>query len=209
MNHSVIQLAAKVPVTEAEGPGKRFAIWVQGCPFRCPGCCNPQYLDFRDAEPVTAEELLEEILSYRDEIEGVTLIGGEPFAQAGALAELAQMVREQSLSVMIFTGYRLEKLHEESHQDYSARQALLNQTDLLVDGLYRENEADTERRWIGSTNQKIHFLTDRYAHLQDNWPRQGNTLEIRMKNGQITINGFPHQSITRMSKLQQAKKEEG
>ena len=37
-----MQIAQVVPVTEAEGPGKRFAVWFQGCPLRCPGCCNPE-----------------------------------------------------------------------------------------------------------------------------------------------------------------------
>ncbi len=186
-----INLAATVPVTEAEGPGKRFAIWVQGCPFRCPGCCNPQYLENRPAHSALVDDLASEILARSDQIEGITLIGGEPFAQAAALAVLAQRVRVASLSVMLFSGYRLEQLEDERHQDYRSRRALLDASDLLVDGLYRQDLPDRDRRWIGSTNQRIHFLTDRYLDLQTTWPR-GNTLEIRMKDGKVTFNGFPH-----------------
>ena len=42
----VLSVAQIVPCTEAEGPGRRFALWFQGCPLRCPGCCNPEMLPF-------------------------------------------------------------------------------------------------------------------------------------------------------------------
>ena len=41
-----LRVAQIVPFTEAEGPGRRFALWFQGCPLRCPGCCNPEMLPF-------------------------------------------------------------------------------------------------------------------------------------------------------------------
>ena len=36
-----LSVAQIVRCTEAEGPGKRYALWFQGCPLRCPSCCNP------------------------------------------------------------------------------------------------------------------------------------------------------------------------
>lgn len=200
MSGGTINLAARVPVTEAEGPGHRFAIWVQGCPFRCPGCCNPQYLEFKAAEEITVSALLEEIESVSDQIEGVTLIGGEPFSQAAPLTELAAQVRARNLSVMIFSGYRLEQLSDPDHPEAASRAALLAQCDLLVDGLYRQDQPDT-RRWIGSRNQKIHFLSDRYQHLRGGWEEAANTIELRLHNGELLINGFPHKDITELSRL--------
>ncbi|MDF1753440.1 MAG: 4Fe-4S single cluster domain-containing protein [Verrucomicrobiales bacterium] len=205
--HMDITIAAKVPLTEAEGPGKRFAVWVQGCPFRCPGCCNPQYLSFKNSSAVqiSTDSLTEEILGYEDEIEGVTFIGGEPMAQAGALAKVAEAVRKAGLSVMVFSGYTLEQLEDQGDPDYPQRFALLQQTDLLVDGQYERENAITDRRWIGSSNQKVHFLSDRYLDLKERWPSAANTIEIRYKNGELTINGFPHPEITRKN-LQSLKK---
>lgn len=199
MNENTLSIAAKIPVTGAEGPGNRFAIWVQGCPFRCPGCCNPHYLSFSSdtAEQISPRGLSTEILEYKDEIEGVTFIGGEPFSQAKALAELAEIIRQHGMSIMVFSGFTLAQLSNSKAPEFENRKALLAQTDLLVDGLYLREQHVSDRRWIGSANQEIHFLTDRYLHLKDNWPAESNTIEIRYKNGEITINGFPHPEITR------------
>ena len=99
-------------------------------------------------------------------------------------------------SVMVFSGFTLAQLKNPGHIDFASRNALLSETDLLVDGRYRREEHVTNRRWIGSANQEVHFLTDRYLHLQENWPSDGNTIEIRYKNGELTINGFPCPEIT-------------
>lgn len=182
------QIAQVVPCTEAEGPGKRFAVWFQGCPLRCPGCCNPEFLPFKGGRTYTIDELRSWIAEVREEtgIEGITLLGGEPFAHAPAAAALARAARELGLSVMAFSGYTLEQLRE--LPDPAAGE-LLALTDILVDGPYLREQPDTTRRWVGSRNQRIHFLTDRYAF--DNQWRQKNTLEIRVSGTEISVNGFP------------------
>jgi anaerobic ribonucleoside-triphosphate reductase activating protein len=183
-----MQIAQMVPCTEAEGPGKRFAIWFQGCPLRCPGCCNPEFLPFKGGQNKTLDEMTTLLSQARDErqIEGVTLLGGEPFAHATAAVALAMVSRQLSLSVMVFSGYILEELQNRPEPEVSE---LLSLTDILVDGPYERDKPDKERRWIGSTNQRIHFLTDRYS-FDDQW-RTRNTLEIRVVGREITINGFP------------------
>lgn len=45
-----------VEATEAEGPGLRFVIWVQGCLKRCKGCCNGELLKIKPARPSYAIE---------------------------------------------------------------------------------------------------------------------------------------------------------
>jgi anaerobic ribonucleoside-triphosphate reductase activating protein len=183
-----LSIAQVVPCTEAEGPGRRFAVWFQGCPLRCPGCCNPEYLPFSGGEKKTIAEMTERMQRTRNEtgIEGVTLLGGEPFAHAAGAAILARSARDLGLSVMAFSGYTIEQLGE---MPDPAVAELLSLTDILVDGPYLRDEPDTERRWIGSRNQRIHFLTDRYS-FDEQW-RKKNTLEIRMVGGEITVNGFP------------------
>src|SRR5688572_3860937 len=78
----VLSVAQVVPCTEAEGPGRRYALWFQGCPLRCPGCCNPEMLPFAGGTPRAAADILADIDQTRRHhaIEGLTLLGGEPLA---------------------------------------------------------------------------------------------------------------------------------
>jgi anaerobic ribonucleoside-triphosphate reductase activating protein len=183
-----MQIAQVVPCTEAEGPGKRFAVWFQGCPLRCPGCCNPEFLPFRGGQSKSVLEMVEWIQRTREEtgIEGITLLGGEPFAHAAAGVALARAAREMGLSVMVFSGHTIDELRLLPQAEVGELIAL---TDILVDGPYDRDRPDTERRWIGSTNQRIHFLTDLYS-FDEQW-RTKNTLEIRVVGREVTINGFP------------------
>lgn len=188
-NDVILQVAQIVPCTEAEGPGRRFALWFQGCPLRCPGCCNPEMLLFTGGQAMTLAEVIEQVRAARDRdgVEGITLLGGEPLAHAASAAALARKVHRLGLSVMVFSGYTLEEAHAMSDV---AVQELLADTDILVDGPYVRKLPETQRRWIGSSNQRIHFLTDRYQADDPCW-RRPNTLEIRLHEGELTVNGFP------------------
>ena len=199
-----INIAQIVPCTQAEGPGKRFAIWVQGCPLRCAECCNPEMLAFAGGSSISINDLLDQILQSRSQgIEGITLIGGEPFAQAEPLSALADQIRSAGLGVMVFSGYTFAELQAMAtpHID-----AFLQHIDLLVDGRYDRTKPDSSRRWIGSTNQQIHFLTDRYSADDDYW-KSSNTLEVRWDGRELTVNGFPAKSATGLWKRTEHKKE--
>jgi len=188
MPESTLQVAQIVPCTEAEGPGRRFALWFQGCPLRCPGCCNPEFLPFEGGESLRLANLLDQVDAAREEgIEGITLLGGEPLAHAAAAADLAVAVRDRGLTVMVFTGYTIEQARAIRDPDVDL---LLGHTDILVDGPYVRELPDTTRRWIGSTNQRIHFLSDRYRADDPCW-RERNTLEIRVRGAEVSVNGFP------------------
>lgn len=189
-----LNIALVVPRTEAEGPGWRFAVWVQGCPFRCEGCCNPGMLPFRPADGSSPEALLASFLAA--DVEGLSLLGGEPFAQAEGLAVLARGARAAGRSVMVFTGYTLDELR--ALGDAPGVAALLDATDILVDGRYDASRRTLTRRWVGSDNQVMHFLSDRY-HPEDPVFSAPNHIEIRVRNGQLTLNGWPlHGSRTRL-----------
>lgn len=193
MTDSLISVAEIVPCTQAEGPGLRFALWVQGCPLRCADCCNQEMLSFAGGTPTTVADILLQIsAARRQDIEGITLLGGEPFAHAGPLASLARNVREQGLSVMIFSGFTLQQLQAQSDAGVAE---LLAWTDLLVDGPYDRTQPDTTRRWIGSRNQQIHFLTDRYRRDDPVWS-QPDTLEVRWDGRNLLVNGFPADRAT-------------
>lgn len=186
---SKLQVAQIVPCTEAEGPGKRFALWLQGCPLRCPGCCNPEMLPFAGGHELALTDVIEQVDAAHaaSAIEGITLLGGEPLAHAASAAALARAAQQRGLSVMVFTGYTLAQARTLADP---AVAELLAHTDLLVDGPFVQELPETRRRWIGSANQQIHFLTGRYRADDPCW-RRPNTLEIRLHNGAVVINGFP------------------
>lgn len=182
--------------TEVEGPGRRAALWVQGCPIRCPGCANGATWTFDGGYQTTVESLFDQIQAQRD-IEGVTFIGGEPFSHAGALAALGRLCREHGLSVVTFTGYEYARLITASRPDWNA---LLEVTDLLLAGPFVEAQKDFSRPWVGSRNQEFVFLTDRYRHLQAKGVSLKNGLEIHIApSGSIRLNGLvPVEDISAM-----------
>ena len=177
--------------TTVEGPGKRFCLWVQGCSIRCEGCGVPWTWSKQNGSTITVEELFKEIEKSKEEndIEGVTFLGGEPFDQAEALGKLAGMVKNAGLTVMTFSGY----LYEELKHRTKAR-GLLACTDLLIDGPFVKEKLDLSRPWVGSSNQRFHFLSPAYKHLESDLSGIDNKIEIRIsKDGTISVNGMATQ----------------
>jgi anaerobic ribonucleoside-triphosphate reductase activating protein len=149
-------------------------LWVQGCPFRCPGCVAPENQPFRGGRDVNVASLADELIRLPD-IEGVTFSGGEPLAQAAALVNLVDSIRrKRDLSFMSYTGYTLEYLRR---QGTPAQKSLLRRLDLLIDGPYIADR-HTDLRWRGSDNQRVHLLTARYRHLEQQLQDRGYWLEL-------------------------------
>lgn len=182
-----MRVSRVVPHTVAEGPGSRFAVWFQGCSLECAGCFNPQLWPTAGGADLSAAALFSQLNG--DVVEGVTLLGGEPFEQAAQVAQFAEMVRGAGLSVMTFTGYTLERLRARSVLDPGIGR-LLAATDLLVDGPYLVAKPDRLRPWVGSTNQRFHHLSDRYRHLGEHL-EYPDRIEVRISaDGTATVNGW-------------------
>jgi anaerobic ribonucleoside-triphosphate reductase activating protein len=183
-----VNVAYMVEHCRVLGPGDRFVLWVQGCPLRCAGCHNPQFQDFVDRHWVSVDELSDTVLAVRG-IEGLTLVGGEPFVQAQALAKLARKVRVEGLSLMSYSGFTHEKLLSGAipHAD-----ELLRETDLLLDGPYR-GDLPTNRPWRGSDNQRLICLSDRHREQISEWNLpKGQQFELRLSSqGNLEVLGIP------------------
>ena len=183
-----VRVARFLPRTRAEGPGERTAIWVQGCSIRCRGCFNPHMWSFRGGELVSAAALADRVLGY--ETEGITLLGGEPFDQAGPLAEVARRVRAAGRNVMTFSGYTYAELTEAARRDAGVA-ALLAQTDLLAAGPFLADRLDTERPWVGSTNQELILLSDRFGDRLEGLAQIPDRVEVRVdRSGRVWVNGW-------------------
>ena len=188
---SWLNLASWIPCTEVEGPGKRSALWVQGCDKRCVGCCNPDYLKIVEREILKAETMVDRLLEAHAQwgLEGVTFLGGEPFLQAQGLAVVAEGVSLAGLSVMTFTGYTMEELEVLS---LPGTRDLLTWTDVLVDGPYESANPDRRRNWVGSDNQRFHYLTNRYNASIEGVEVPNREMEWRIRDdGRFVVNGWP------------------
>lgn len=191
-----LNLAYRLPLTEAEGPGRRAALWVQGCNKRCVGCCNLGYLQFVERELVSAESVLDWLEKAHSNyaLEGITFLGGEPMLQAEGLAFVAEGAKRLGLSVMVFSGYTIEEL--DILQIPSSKELLLN-TDILVDGPYEIKLKDSTRRWVGSENQRFHYLTNRYNETIETGISIVRDVEVHVNSdGSIFINGWPEKFTT-------------
>ena len=181
----MLNLYKIIPLTEVEGPNKRFCLWVQGCKKHCVGCWAKETWKFGVGTDYSVEKLTE-LITNQKEIEGVTFLGGEPFEQAEPLSRFAQNVKKLGLSVVCFTGYTIEELRAKNSQ---AVNKLLENIDLLVDGGFEKDNFDLSRPWVGSSNQRYIFLTDFYS--PEEIKKYKNKVEVRIsEGGKLEINGM-------------------
>lgn len=148
---TALRLAGFADESIVDGPGLRLTVFCQGCPHHCPGCQNPGTWPFEGGEAVPLEAILAR--AARDPlVRGVTLSGGEPFAQAEGCAALAALFKARGYEVAAYTGYTFEQLMREGTP---AQKALLERLDILVDGPFLQAECSLELRFRGSKNQHI------------------------------------------------------
>ncbi len=145
----------------ADGPGVRVSLFVSGCTHRCKGCFNEEAQDFAYGEPFTPEvekALLEDLAPYY--VDGLTLLGGEPFEPANQRALLPFVRRFKARfpgkDVWAYTGYVYEtELLQPSRARCEATDELLSLVDVLVDGEFVEEQKDITLLFRGSANQRL------------------------------------------------------
>jgi anaerobic ribonucleoside-triphosphate reductase activating protein len=154
----------RVTIARHSGPGLRLIVWVQGCSLLCTRhCLNPQLLKQDGGYRVQASRLIQSLLRGSQdysEVEGVTVLGGEPFDQVEALAYTFAPLRRAGLSIMIYTGHTLEDLRAKNDD---AVNRLLSLCDILIDGPFVDELHNESLIWRGSSNQRILLLSQRYT----------------------------------------------
>ncbi|MGP6146004.1 anaerobic ribonucleoside-triphosphate reductase activating protein [Jeotgalibaca sp. A122] len=149
------KIASYKPFNFVDGEGVRNSLYVSGCLFACEGCYNKVAQSFSYGEAYT-EELEQRILSdlEHDYVQGLTLLGGEPFLNTGILLPLVKKVRERfgdRKDIWSWTGYTWEELQAETDD----KQELLAMIDVLVDGRFELSKKDLTLQFRGSSNQRI------------------------------------------------------
>jgi anaerobic ribonucleoside-triphosphate reductase activating protein len=155
-----LEIAGTAADTEAEGPHRRFAVWVQGCTLACPGCCNPEMFIRGRGRTIEVAALGETIsaLAGSGAIEGITVLGGEPLQQQDGVAALCERALAAGLGVIVFTGYTLAEARTQV-----GFERLWACIDTLVEGRFDAKLPETTRRHVGSRNQALVHRTSRYA----------------------------------------------
>ena len=136
----------------ANGPGIRTTFFVTGCTHKCPECFNQEYQDFSYGDLWTDKET-QKVIDYLNEdvVQGLTILGGEPFQNTKDLIDIVGKIRKNTeKSIWIYSGYTFEEILEDS-----SKLELLKLADVLVDGLFKIELKDLRLRFKGSSNQRI------------------------------------------------------
>lgn len=163
-----------------EGPYKRLCIWFQGCNRNCQDCCNKELQEFKQKNIISLELLCKIIKEAKDKyhIEGVTLSGGEPLLQIH-LKDLLFRIKEMNLGIIMFTGFILNDIPTD----------IKNLCDIIIDGPFERDKLDNTRLLIGSLNQNINCISDRYNNDKNWYYNKSNLIEEINISESIIFNG--------------------
>ncbi|MBI5827421.1 MAG: radical SAM protein [Deltaproteobacteria bacterium] len=177
----LINIHAVIPCSRVNGPGRRMVVFFQGCNRSCPGCFNAGTHSFEPRHLYGAGEVFERF--FDPSVEGITVSGGEPFAQAEGLLNLLNAAVERGLTTVVYTGFMMEELAEDP-----AARAALGLIDVLVDGPFEADKTEPTLLARGSSNQRFHFLTRRYGISDFHMP--GKLEVVIGKDGDVIETGF-------------------
>jgi anaerobic ribonucleoside-triphosphate reductase activating protein len=186
-----------VPVSRANGPGRRAVLWFQGCTLGCRSCWNQAGLPFT-GKPMDGREIVKRVLALHQAglIEGLTFSGGEPMQQARSLLGLIEMLCDSSVgfSFGMFTGYTLGELDrgqyftfENCADKLSVWRTIRARLDFAVMDRYNAN-APANLPLRTSRNQRLHLFNNRYR--ESDFEEQIVEVSIG-ESGAATVSGFP------------------
>ena len=177
---NVLRLGFQIERSEIYGPGIRSVYWLQGCTLACEGCWNTQFWPSKGGDLVDVDRLLSE-LTDRQDIEGITLLGGEPLQQAPQVEKLMIGCKKLGLTVFLYTGY-------DTHELDPTMKRCVDLADIVVMGRFVQVLRNTNLRWRGSDNQKLLVRNSRYKSM--NFSDQ-NEVEIHLDtSGGLSVVGY-------------------
>jgi anaerobic ribonucleoside-triphosphate reductase activating protein len=140
------------------GEGICVSVFLQGCPFHCPGCHNPETWNSEGGKAWYEDELIEHIIKLigANNIQrGLSILGGETLDtddKREFIKQLIYKVRDKypTIVIALWTGYTFEELQKDLGVNY-----ILHNIDYLIDGPFILAERDITLKWRGSRNQRI------------------------------------------------------
>ncbi|WP_037582068.1 anaerobic ribonucleoside-triphosphate reductase activating protein [Sporolactobacillus terrae] len=137
------------------GSGIRHSLFVSGCHFHCKGCWNAVAWNPTFGKPYTAEvetQIIDDLNIPGIKVQGLSLLGGEPFDHPEPLTELVTRVNRDcpGKDIWCWTGFTFEQLKEDPE-----RRDMLRHLDVLVDGPFDINKRNLKLKFRGSSNQRV------------------------------------------------------
>ena len=182
MNYATIK-----PRDIANGPGVRVSRFVSGCTHRCPGCFNAEAWDFDYGQPFD-QSTIDEILGLLqpDYVQGLTLLGGEPFdpRNQSAIVELLRQIKAKypHKSIWAFSGYLFDRdILPGRLGDPTITREYLSYLDVLVDGPFIQSRKNLPLRFRGSDNQRLIDVPESLSRgevvIWEDWQGDGRGLK--------------------------------
>ena len=170
-------------ISRVNGPGLRFVLWTQGCSKGCKNCFNPLTWSNERNKIFTNDNLLELIKNFED-IDGITITGGDPFEQEYELLELLFSLRSFNFKkgIIVYTGFTIDEINENP-----IRRKCLDYLDILIDGRYVE-EKKISSGLKGSSNQNVFYFSDKVKEEEINIDQE---IEIGFSEDTVFLTGFP------------------
>jgi anaerobic ribonucleoside-triphosphate reductase activating protein len=170
-------------ISRVNGPGLRFVLWTQGCSKGCKNCFNPLTWSNEKNKIFTNDNLLELIKNFED-IDGITITGGDPFEQEYELLELLFSLSSFNFKkgIIVYTGFTIDEINENP-----IRRKCLDYLDILIDGRYvEENKISSGLK--GSSNQNVFYFSDKVKEEEINIDQE---IEIGFSEDTVFLTGFP------------------
>ena len=131
------------------------SVWVQGCPFHCDGCHNPQTWSFGLGIEVEEDVFIQEVITAitKNGIHrNLSLLGGEPLCEQN-LVFVSRLITEvkrifPDIKIFIWTGYDWEDFNKQQMD-------VISLCDEVIDGQFVLKQRDISLPFRGSSNQRI------------------------------------------------------
>lgn len=182
------------PITTL-GPGKRLGIWTQGCTRFCHGCSNPELQTFDQSKDVAVQKVFDGTIDMQ--FTGITISGGEPFAQANELKSLVELYGNAGITdILIYTGYTIEELIDKNNADINF---ILSHIAVLIDGPFVEALVD-DTPLRGSSNQRVLVLNNQYKSIYEEFLNREKKVDIFYFDDETHFIGIPFKGYDELYK---------
>lgn len=143
-----------------DGEGICVSFWTQGCPFRCPGCHNPDTWDFNGGVEIPSDikgQIIKAI-SANGVQRNFSVLGGEPLCEENLdlVHSLIMAVRiaYPEIKIFVWSGFVIETLKKRAETNEKLADILKN-IDILIDGPFIQEERNITLKLRGSSNQRV------------------------------------------------------